>query len=103
MNTSLIKSISDLVFVERKGLFTHPDVVLFHPGHFPELNRSIAALYEKEGFEKIMIPSIHNSFLDANEHDYHKKILLNYGIPEDKILPVLGVQKNVNDIIRNAI
>lgn len=102
MNHHLISMLSDLVFMERKKLFSHADVVLYHPGHFPELNLLIRDLYRDEGFEKIMIPSIHNVFLDANEHDFHKKILLEYGIPHFKINPILGEQNTARDVVRNA-
>lgn len=102
MNLNLVSAISDLVFIERKGLFTYPDVVLFHPGHFPELNKLIVELYNTEGFKKLLLPSIYNQFLGANEYDYYQSLLVEYGIPEEKIYPVLGEQETADDVIRNA-
>lgn len=102
MNKNYISALSELVFIERKYLFTNADVVLYHPGHFPELNRFILDLYRKEGFKKIMIPSIHNTFLNANEYETHRLILHELGIPEDIIFPIVGEQQTVREVIRNA-
>jgi hypothetical protein len=90
MNYQFLESISDLVFIERKQKFPHGDVVLYHPGHFPELNKEILNLYENEGFKKLMIPSIYNRFLEKNEYEYHSKLLIELGIPEEVILPIQG-------------
>ncbi|ENQ3106886.1 hypothetical protein ACEOWJ_002929 [Bacillus cereus] len=35
-------TISDLIFIDRKHLFTEADIMLYHPGHFPELNELVA-------------------------------------------------------------
>jgi hypothetical protein len=102
LNHNLISALSELVFIERKHIFTNADVVLYHPGHFPELNRYILDLYKSEGFKKVMIPSIHNPFLNANEYETHKAILAEYGIPEDKIFPIVGEQHSVRDVVKNA-
>ncbi|MFF2450527.1 hypothetical protein ACFVSW_26130 [Neobacillus sp. NPDC058068] len=38
MNKSVIECIDEMVFMNRINLFEKPDVILYHPGHFPELN-----------------------------------------------------------------
>jgi hypothetical protein len=102
LKRNYISALSELVFIERKHIFTHADVELYHPGHFPELNRYILDLYQSEGFKKVMIPSIHNPFLNANEYETHKAILVEYGIPEEKIVPIVGEQHSARDVVRNA-
>lgn len=102
MNTQFVKFISDIVFIERKHYFEQADVVLYHPGHFPELNEEVIKLYQVEGFKKIMIPNIYNHFLKEDEYDYHKNLLVLSGIPEDIILPITGEAESVNEVIYNA-
>jgi hypothetical protein len=103
MNKQFLNEISDLVFIKRKQLHMHVDVVIYHPGHFPELNNEILKLYKAEGFRKLMIPSIHNRFLEKNEYEYHSKLLVEMGIPEDVIVPIEGDFKRVDEIVSGAI
>jgi hypothetical protein len=103
MNNQFLESISDLVFIKRMQLHMHVDVVIYHPGHFPELNNEILKLYKAEGFRKLMIPSIHNRFLEKNEYEYHSKLLVEMGIPEDVIVPIEGDFKRVDEIVSGAI
>jgi hypothetical protein len=102
MNQQFIESLSDFIFLERQHLYKEADVVLYHPGHFPELNNDISRLYIDEPFKKIMIPNVHNGFLNQNEYHYHKNILIDRGIPKDIILPIEGEAYTANDVIKNA-
>jgi hypothetical protein len=97
-----VESISDLVFIESRKLFTYADVILFHPGHFPELNEQLVEHIQKIEYGKVMIPSLYNRFLEANEYEYHKPILVNLGVQSEKILPITGDHKSVQDIVKSA-
>lgn len=77
-------------------------MVLFHPGNFPELNQAIGDLYKSEGFGRVMVPTLDNSYLNVSEYEYHRRYLVDYGIPEEKISLILGEQRTVSDVIRNA-
>lgn len=103
MNNQFLESISDLVFIKRKQLHNNVDVVIYHPGHFPELNEAILQLYQTEGFKKVIIPSIHNKFLDKNEYEFHSKLLIELGIPEDIIAPIQGDFISVDEIVRGVV
>ena len=92
-----------MIFIERQHLFTKPDAVIYHPGHFPELNNQIAVLYKAEGFKQLLIPSIYNGFLNANEYEYHKPILISQGIPNECIVPIIGEFRDGSDVVRGAI
>jgi hypothetical protein len=102
MNQQFIELLSDFIFLERQHLYKGADAVLYHPGHFPELNNFIYRLYIDEPFKKIMIPSVHNRFLNQNEYYYHKNILIDMGIPKDIIFPIEGEAYTANDVIKNA-
>ncbi|MEH6939915.1 hypothetical protein V7056_19020 [Bacillus sp. JJ664] len=102
MNFQFAKILSENIFIERKNLFKNADVVLYHPGHFPELNEHIVKLYKEESFNKIMIPSVYNDYLKEDEYLFHKALLVNLGIPEDIILPINGEAESANDVIKNA-
>ncbi len=103
VNNQFFESINDFVFISRKQVFHHIDVVLYHPGHFPELNKKISTLYEIEGFKKLMIPTIYNKFLKRNEYEYHSKILIDLGIPKEVIIPIRGNYNSVEEIVSGAI
>lgn len=102
MKGSLIESIGEMLFIKRRGIFPQANIVLYHPGHFPELNKDITSLYLDEGFDEVWIPDIHNNFLNESEYTYHKAILVSQGIPENIIQPIKAQQKNVEDVIRHA-
>jgi hypothetical protein len=103
LNPQFISNISDMVFIERQYLFTRTDAVIYHPGHFPELNIQISQLYRSEGFKCLYIPHIHNQFLEANEYEFHKSRLVDLGIPTDIIYPITGDFKGGNDVVKAAI
>ncbi|MFB6466779.1 hypothetical protein ACE38V_08115 [Cytobacillus sp. Hz8] len=102
MNIQFAKLLGEKIFIDREEKFKNADVVLFHPGHFPELNGHIVRLYEEEPFKKIMIPNVHNKFLNEDEFSYHKKLLMKLGIPENILFPIRGEAESANDVIRNA-
>lgn len=74
--------------MESKKLFEKPDVILYHPGHFPELNGQLMDFYNKYGSKLIMIPGVFNEFLKCNEYEFYAPLLINEGIEEEKILPI---------------
>lgn len=45
--------LGETTFINRKNKFTNANVVLYHPGHFLELNQHISKLYNDESFRKI--------------------------------------------------
>ena len=102
MNIEFAKLLGGNIFIEKKNKFKNADVVLYHPGHFPELNEYIVTLYNERSFEKIMIPNVFNKFLHEDEFSYHKKLLVKYGIPEHIIFPIVGEAETANDVVRNA-
>ena len=102
MNHQFTTLLSEMIFVERQNKFQSPDIVLYHPGHYIELNEHIIKLFYEEGFKTIMIPSVYNSFLDANEFTFHKEILVQLGIPEELVIPITGEATTANDVIKNA-
>ncbi|WP_243522111.1 hypothetical protein [Bacillus pseudomycoides] len=102
MNHQFTTLLSEMIFVERQNKFQSPDIVLYHPGHYIELNEHIIKLFYEEGFKTIMIPSVHNPFLNANEFTFHKEILVKSGIPEELIIPITGEANTANDVIKNA-
>ncbi|MEE6450217.1 hypothetical protein RAH41_06535 [Gottfriedia acidiceleris] len=102
MNIQFANLLGEYTFIERKNLFKNADVVLYHPGHFPELNEHIINLYKEESFKKIMIPSVFNDFLKEDEYIFHNDILVDLGIPENIIYPIRGEAESANDVIKNA-
>lgn len=102
MNEQFITLLAEHTFKAREFSFTHADVVLYHPGHYAELNQQIVNLYQQEGFEKIMIPKVFNKSLGEEEYAYHKKLLIEMGIPEKIILPIEGEAASANEIIEHA-
>ncbi|KEK22769.1 ElyC/SanA/YdcF family protein [Bacillus gaemokensis] len=102
MNNQFITLLSEMIFIERQYKFQKSDVVLYHPGHYRELNEQIVSLFHEEGFQTIMIPSVHNSFLNEDEFVFHKEILTTLGIPEKIIIPITGEATITNDVIKNA-
>ncbi|WP_440604082.1 hypothetical protein [Bacillus sp. GB_SG_008] len=94
--------ISDLVFIDRKHLFTETDIMLYHPGHFLELNELVAKHCSQEIVKHIFIPSIFNIFLQANEFEYHRELLIQLGVPHEKIQPITGDFSNVESVIKSA-
>ncbi|MEY8348105.1 hypothetical protein AALF16_07260 [Bacillus cereus] len=102
MNNQFTTLLSEMIFIERQNQFQNPDVVLYHPGHYVELNEHIIKLFHEEGFKTIMIPNVYNRFLNTNEFIYHKEILVKSGIPEERIIPIIGEATTANDVIKNA-
>lgn len=104
MNNSTIQCINQLVFMEKLNRFDQPDVILYHPGHFPELNEQLLAYYKQEGAKLIMIPEVHNTFLGCGEFDYYKPLLVKEGIKQEKLMAITADQdaKGVEDVIRSA-
>ncbi|OKP94390.1 hypothetical protein [Paenibacillus sp. P46E] len=102
MNKAIIENISEMIFISRKHLFDSSDVVIYHPGHFPELNIKILELYKNEGFKRLLIPDIYNQFLEANEFEFHKRQLIQLGLPESIVFPITGAC-NAHDVVKTAI
>lgn len=88
VNRSTIDCINELVFMEKMNLFEKPDVILYHPGHFPELNDQLMAYYKRYGAHFIMIPGVYNHFLQSVEYEFYAPLLIKEGIEEEKLLPV---------------
>ncbi|MED1412644.1 hypothetical protein [Bacillus paramycoides] len=99
---SYLTNISDLVFIERKYEFEETDIMVYHPGHFPELNEFVAKHCSKEKVHQILIPYIYNKFLQDNEFEYHKKILVKLGISSEIIKPIKGEFSNVHDVVKTT-
>ncbi|WP_134684487.1 YdcF family protein [Brevibacillus migulae] len=86
---STYTAISDFLFAQRKHIFVRPDLVIYHPGHYTELNDQIIQLYQHEGFSKITLSSAPNRFLHGkSEYEVHKPILVEGGIPEHDIIHI---------------
>lgn len=102
LNDQFVALLGENTFINRMNKFINADVVLYHPGHFPELNVLVADLYKRESFQKIMIPNVFNSFLNEDEYIYHKKLLMDVGIPENIIYPIEGEAESANEVIKNA-
>ncbi|SMF79502.1 hypothetical protein SAMN05661091_1711 [Paenibacillus uliginis N3/975] len=103
MNQQFVENISDIIFIERQQLFTRADAVIYHPGHFPELNEQISNLFHKEGFNHLFIPNVYNSFLQANEYEYHTPLLVELDIPADIIHPIAGEFNDGCDVVIGAV
>lgn len=103
MNPQFFENVSDIIFIQRKLLFSKADAVIYHPGHFPELNQQIADLYHDEGFNHLFIPSIYNNFLQANEYEYHIALLTELGIPVEIIHPITGDFNDGCDVVMGAV
>ncbi len=88
MNNLTIKFIDEMVFMERMNHFEHPDVILYHPGHFQELNEQLLDFYKLYSTNLIMIPNVFNTFLECSEYDYYAPLLMNGGIEKEKIVPI---------------
>ncbi|MGC5323971.1 ElyC/SanA/YdcF family protein [Brevibacillus sp. SYSU BS000544] len=83
------RAISEFIFAERKNLFSHPDLVIFHPGHYVELNQQIIQFYKHEGFSKITLSCAPNRFMNGkSEYEVYKTILVDVGIPENDIIHI---------------
>lgn len=103
MNAQYHQQIAEMIFAQRSYLFFKADAVIYHPGHFPELNQQIAELYLNEGFEKIYLPNVYNKFLEAFEYEYHVPKLTELGIPSEVIFPIEGQYQNGNDVVKSAV
>lgn len=104
-NDLTIKFINQMVFMDRMNLFEHPDVILYHPGHFPELNEQLLDYYKIYVANLIMVPNVFNSFLECNEYDFYAPILINGGIKKEKIKPIqssMDGTKGVEGLIESA-
>jgi hypothetical protein len=83
------QALSDFIFADRRHLFSCPDLVIYHPGHYTECNNAIIKLYQEEGFAKITLSAAPNRFMDGqSEYDVHKPILIEGGIPEHDIIRI---------------
>ncbi|KAA0546088.1 hypothetical protein FZW96_17385 [Bacillus sp. BGMRC 2118] len=105
MNNVTIKLIDELVFMDRYHHFEHPDVIVYHPGHFPELNGQFLEYYRRYGANFIMIPNVYNTFLECNEYDFYAPLLIEEGIEKEKILPITistNVTAGVEGVIQSA-
>lgn len=94
-----------MVFMDRMNQFEHPDVILYHPGHFPELNEQLLDYYKRSGANLILIPNVYNTFLECNEFDYYAKLLINGGVEKEKIMPIppsINGTKGVEGVIESA-
>jgi hypothetical protein len=104
-NHLTVKLIDEMVFMDRMNLFEHPDVILYHPGHFPELNEQLLNYDKIFGANLIMIPNVYNSFLECNEYDFYAPLLISRGIKKEKIMPIQtsleGIQ-GVEGVIESA-
>jgi hypothetical protein len=106
MNQSTIECIDNMVFMDRMNLFEKPDVILYHPGHFPELNKQLVTYYKKSGARAslIMIPEVFNSFLNESEYEFYAPLLINEGIEIEKLVPIPAntVTGGVEGVIQSA-
>ena len=88
VNKSAIKCINEMVFMDRINLFEKPDVILYHPGHFPELNEQLLDYFKKFGANLVLIPNVYNDFLKCNEYDFYAPLLIKEGIEKEKLMPI---------------
>lgn len=104
MNQFTIECIDNIVFMERMNLFEKPDVILYHPGHFPELNEQLVGYYNKSSASLIMIPQVFNSFLNESEYEFYAPLLMNEGIEMEKLMPIPEnqVTSGVDGVIQSA-
>ncbi|NYE04301.1 hypothetical protein F4694_001045 [Bacillus niacini] len=105
MNHQTIKFIDEMVFMDRMNKFEYPDVILYHPGHFPELNKQLLDYYKSCGANLILIPNVYNTFLECNEFDYYAQLLINGGIEKEKMMPIpssINEKKGVEGVIESA-
>ncbi|MFE1626982.1 ElyC/SanA/YdcF family protein [Brevibacillus reuszeri] len=94
------KAISEFIFAEREHLFSHPDLVIYHPGHYAELNEQIIRFYKQEGFSKITLSSAPNRFMNGkSEYEMFKPILVSGGIPENDIIHITQ-GSTIDEIVR---
>jgi hypothetical protein len=97
-----VYEVSEWLFAKPKHLFNQADVILYHPGHFPELNEQLVHHWRRMGEGTILIPAVHNRFLQADEYEFHKQILVEQGIPHEKVEAVRGEFGQVRDVVRAA-
>jgi hypothetical protein len=88
LKQNTIKCIDEMVFMEKKNVFKNSDVILYHPGHFPELNEQLLEYYKKAPPSLIMIPEAFNPFLNESEYEFYAPLLINEGIQREKLLPI---------------
>ncbi|WP_142384772.1 hypothetical protein [Bacillus sp. M6-12] len=74
--------------MERMHLFQKPDMILYHPGRFPELNEQLIAYYMIFGANLIMVTRSFNSFLNSREYEYYAPLLKKEGIEKEKLMPI---------------
>ncbi|WP_409291422.1 hypothetical protein [Peribacillus sp. SCS-37] len=104
MNKLAMDCINKLVFMEKMNLFEKPDVILYHPGHFPELNEQLLNYYRTSGAKLILIPEVYNDFLKCNEYDFYAPLLIKEGIEKEKLLPIFNGHglKGVDGVLQSA-
>ncbi|MGF9908025.1 ElyC/SanA/YdcF family protein [Brevibacillus porteri] len=86
--------------MERKHIFSQPDLVIYHPGHYAELNQQIIQFYKQEGFSKITLSSAPNRFMSGmSEYEMFKPILVEGGIPENDIIHITQ-GSTIEEIVR---
>ncbi|MFS0553190.1 ElyC/SanA/YdcF family protein [Brevibacillus sp. 179-C9.3 HS] len=94
------EEISEFIFAERKHLFSYPDLVIYHPGHYAELNDQIIHFYKQEGFSKITLSSAPNRFMNGkSEYEMFRPILVEGGIPENDIIHITK-GSTIDEIVR---
>ena len=104
MNPVTTNCIDELIFMKSKGLFSRSDVILYHPGHFPELNEQLFNYYRNNDKSIIMIPDVFNTFLGMSEYEYYTPLLTEKGIKKEKLckIPVYEGEQGVEAVIRSA-
>jgi DUF218 domain len=96
------QSLSDFIFANRRHIFSCPDLVIYHPGHYSECNKEIIKLYQEEGFAKITLSGAPNRFMDGkSEYDVHKPILIEGGIPEHDFIHI-AEGTTIEEIVKNS-
>ncbi|WP_322447383.1 hypothetical protein [Robertmurraya mangrovi] len=104
MNQATIHAINEMVFMDKLNLFEKPDVILYHPGHFPELNDQLVAYYKSVGASLIMIPGVYNSFLNGIEYEFYAPLLIREGIEKEKLVSISAdtLAKGVEGVVESA-
>lgn len=104
MNKRTIERINEMVFMDRLNLFESPDVILYHPGHFPELNEQLLNYNNVSAAKLILIPDVYNHFLNCSEYDFYAPLLMDLGIEKERLIPirVSAEAKGVGAVIQSA-
>lgn len=99
---SIVNQAAEFLFMDRQNRFTHADLVIYHPGHYGELNRQIIELYHQERFSAITLSGAPNSFMEGkSEYEAHAPVLVEGGIPSEAIIHVKQ-GTTIEEIIRHS-